>query len=119
MAMYPRGFRSITFLPILKDLSYEETVTVSCGAVTVWNVLFERKPLAEYPTAPALGSGDVPALGAQPTKAASARAVATTPSNEKDKCKALGMNHAINYRENPEWSETIKELTGGVGVERV
>ena len=67
-----------------------------------------------------LGSGGVSVFGAQLAKAAGARVIATTSSKEKEaKYKALGVDHVINYREHPEWSEKVKELTGGVGVEHV
>jgi NADPH:quinone reductase-like Zn-dependent oxidoreductase len=59
-------------------------------------------------------------FGAQLAKAAGARVIATTSSKEKEgKYKALGVDDVINYRENPDWSEKVKELTAGVGVEHV
>jgi NADPH:quinone reductase-like Zn-dependent oxidoreductase len=119
-ATYPRIFRSDTLLPIPKYLSYEEAATIPCAAVTAWNALFEKKPLTKDSTVLVLGSGGVSVLGAQLAKAAGARVIATTSSKEKEeKYKKLGVDHVINYRENPEWSEKIRELTGRLGVEQV
>jgi NADPH:quinone reductase-like Zn-dependent oxidoreductase len=59
-------------------------------------------------------------VGAQLAKAVGARVIATTSSKEKEeKYKALGVDDVINYRETPEWSKKVRELTGGEGVERV
>ncbi|KAF8609773.1 NAD(P)-binding protein [Ceratobasidium sp. AG-I] len=115
-----RIFPEATLLPIPSHLSYEEAATLPCAAVTAWNALFEGKPLTKDSTVLALGSGGVSVHGAQLAKAAGARVIATTSSKEKEaKYKALGVDHVINYREHPEWSEKVKELTGGVGVEHV
>jgi NADPH:quinone reductase-like Zn-dependent oxidoreductase len=67
-----------------------------------------------------LGGGGVSVLGAQLAKAAGARVIATTSSEEKvEKYKALGVDHVINYREVPNWADEVKKVTGGEGVDRV
>src|SRR5690606_13485167 len=41
-------------------------------------------------------------------------------SDEKlERAKALGAFGTVNYRENPEWQRTVRELTGGAGVKHV
>ncbi|KAG8777490.1 hypothetical protein FRC12_000357 [Ceratobasidium sp. 428] len=115
-----RVFHSDTILSIPDHLSYEEAATLPCAAVTSWNALFEKQPITKDSTVLVLGSGGVSVAGAQLAKAAGARVIATTSSKDKaEKYKALGVDEVINYRENPEWSEKVKELTGGEGVERV
>ncbi|KAF8609727.1 zinc-type alcohol dehydrogenase-like protein [Ceratobasidium sp. AG-I] len=115
-----RIFPEATLLPIPDHLTYEEAATLPCAAVTAWHALFERRPLTKDSTILVLGSGGVSVFGAQLAKAAGARVIATTSSKEKEaKYKALGVDHVINYREHPEWSEKVKELTGGLGVEHV
>lgn len=53
-------------------------------------------------------------------KAAGARVIATTGSNDKvEVLKKLGADHVINYKENPEWGTKAKEITGGVGVDHI
>ena len=67
-----------------------------------------------------LGSGGVSVFGAQLAKAAGAKVIATTSSKEKEKkYKALGVDQIINYKEVPDWSTKVKELTGGNGVDQV
>jgi NADPH:quinone reductase-like Zn-dependent oxidoreductase len=66
------------------------------------------------------GTGGVSIFALQFAKAAGARVIATTSSNDKVKTlKKLGADHVINYRENPEWGEEAKKITGGVGVDHV
>jgi NADPH:quinone reductase-like Zn-dependent oxidoreductase len=67
-----------------------------------------------------LGSGGVSVFGAQFAKSIGARVIATTSSKEKaEKYRALGVDEVVNYRDVPEWSAKVKELTGGKGVEQV
>ncbi|KAF8752536.1 Zinc-binding dehydrogenase [Rhizoctonia solani] len=101
-------------------LSYEEAFTVACAAVTTWHSFFEKRPITKDSTVLVLGSGGVSIFGAQLAKAAGARVIATTSSKEKEaKYKALGVDEVINYRDVPEWSKRVMELTGGNGVEQV
>lgn len=53
-------------------------------------------------------------------KAAGARVIATTSSSSKaDTLKKLGADHIINYKDDPNWGETAKKLTGGRGVQHI
>lgn len=53
-------------------------------------------------------------------KAAGAKVIATTSSSDKaDKLKSLGADHIINYREDANWGETAKKITGGRGVQHI
>ncbi|KAF8761655.1 Zinc-binding dehydrogenase [Rhizoctonia solani] len=82
-----------TLLPIPAHLSYEEAATIPCAALTAWHSSPRRR-----------GTGDL----------------LTTSSKEKAaKYKDLGVDEIINYREVPEWSSKVKDLTGGKGVEQV
>ena len=46
--------------------------------------------------------------------------IATTSSETKAEIlKKYGADHVINYKENPNWGEQAKNLTGGAGVEHV
>ncbi|ELU40865.1 zinc-binding dehydrogenase domain-containing protein [Rhizoctonia solani AG-1 IA] len=119
LAQY-RVFKAETLLPIPDYLSYEEASTLPCAALTAWNSFFERKPVTDKSTVLVLGSGGVSVFGAQLAKAAGARVIATTSSEAKaQKYRALGVDEVVNYREHPEWSAKVKELTGGKGVEQV
>ncbi|KAF8761016.1 oxidoreductase [Rhizoctonia solani] len=106
-------FDAKTLLPIPAHLSYEEAATIPCAALTAWHSFFEKRPITKDSTVLVLGSGGVSVFGAQLAKAAGARVIATTSSKEKAaKYKDLGVDEIINYREVPEWSSKVKELTG-------
>ncbi|KAH7345380.1 hypothetical protein B0J17DRAFT_624551 [Rhizoctonia solani] len=112
-------FDAKTLLSIPAHLSYEEASTIPCAAVTAWQAFFEKSPVTKDSTVLVLGSG-VSVFGAQLAKAAGARVITTTSSKTKEaKYKALGVDEIVHYRETPEWSEKVKELTGGQGVEQM
>ena len=47
-----------------------------------------------------------------------ANAIVTAGSEEKiEYCKSLGATAGINYKTTPEFSEKVKELTQGAGVD--
>ncbi|CRK40566.1 hypothetical protein BN1723_016224 [Verticillium longisporum] len=82
----------LSYMP--KNLSYLEAGTLSCAALTAWNALYGVRPFA---------------------KAAGARVIATTSSPAKgEMLKKLGADHAINYKENPNWGNEAKAISGGV-----
>jgi alcohol dehydrogenase len=59
-------------------------------------------------------------MAIQIAKMMGARVITTAGSNWKlEKAKELGANEAINYRETPNISQQVKELTGGKGVDLV
>lgn len=115
-----RIFPAETILKVPDHLSYEEAASVPCAGITAWNALFEEGRLKKDSTVLVLGSGGVSVFGAQLAKAAGARVISTTSSKEKEqKYKALGVDHVVNYREHPEWFKSVRELTGGEGVDQV
>ena len=53
-------------------------------------------------------------------KAAGARVIATSSSDEKlEKLKRLGADAVINYKAVPNWGQKVKNLTDGRGVDHV
>jgi NADPH:quinone reductase-like Zn-dependent oxidoreductase len=49
-----------------------------------------------------------------------ATVIATSSSDQKlERAKALGADHTINYKSDPEWGGTVRRLTGGLGVDHV
>ncbi|CCO35448.1 alcohol dehydrogenase zinc-binding domain protein [Rhizoctonia solani AG-1 IB] len=115
-----RIYDAKSLLPIPPHLSYEEAATIPCAALTAWQPFFEKRPITKDSTVLVLGSGGVSVFGAQLAKAAGARVIATTSSKDKEaKYKALGVDEVINYRDAPEWSSKVMELTGGKGVDQV
>ena len=67
-----------------------------------------------------LGTGGVSIAALQFARAAGARVIATSSSDEKaDRVKALGASDVINYRRTPEWEQEVRRLTSGRGVDCV
>jgi len=67
-----------------------------------------------------LGTGGVSLFALQFAKAAGARVIATSSSEEKlEKLKRLGADTVINYKAVPDWGQKAKDLTDGRGVDHV
>ena len=67
-----------------------------------------------------LGTGGVSLFALQFAKAAGARVIATSSSEEKlEKLKRLGADTVINYKSVPDWGQKAKDLTDGRGVDHV
>jgi NADPH:quinone reductase-like Zn-dependent oxidoreductase len=107
-------------VPMAKRLSFEEAATLPCAGVTAWNALMEGpRPVGPGQSVLLIGTGGVSLLALAIAKAAGAVVVATSSSNEKlERAKALGADHLINYREEPEWGLAAARLCGG-GVDHV
>lgn len=102
-------------------LSYEEAACLPCAAVTAWNALFRSgRPTKAGDTVLVLGTGGVSIAALQLARAAGARVIATSSSDEKvERVKALGASDVINYRRTPEWEQEVRRLTSGRGVDCV
>jgi NADPH:quinone reductase-like Zn-dependent oxidoreductase len=67
-----------------------------------------------------LGTGGVSIFALQFAKAAGARVIATSSSDEKlQRAKALGASDVINYKRTPEWDAEVLKATGGRGADCV
>jgi NADPH:quinone reductase-like Zn-dependent oxidoreductase len=99
-------------------LTDNQVATLPCAALTAWRGLFEDARLEPGDTVVLQGTGGVSIFGLQFAKAAGYRTVITSSSNEKlERAKALGADHLVNYRETPDWSKPVREVTGGVGAD--
>ena len=107
-------------VPIAESLSFEEAATLPCAGVTAWHALMEG-PRAVGPgrSVLVLGTGGVSLLALGIAKAAGARVIATSSSDEKlERVRALGADATINYRAMPNWGAEAARLSGG-GVDHV
>lgn len=67
-----------------------------------------------------IGTGGVSVFALQWAKMLGARVIVTSSSDEKlARMRALGADDIINYRNNPDWSQAVMELTGGQGANHV
>lgn len=104
----PRGWRDVD------AASLPETF------FTVWSNVFERGRLQKGETLLIQGgSSGIGVTAIQLGKAMGATVIVTAGSDEKcDACKALGADHAINYR-TADFVEQVQAITGGKGVDVV
>jgi NADPH:quinone reductase-like Zn-dependent oxidoreductase len=103
------------------SVSFEEAATLPCAAVTAWNALMvSGKPLKAGETVLCLGTGGVSMAGLLFAKAAGARVIVTSSSDEKIKrACALGASDGINYKHFPDWQKEVTQLTGGRGADHI
>ncbi|MGE0828368.1 MAG: NAD(P)-dependent alcohol dehydrogenase [Hyphomonadaceae bacterium] len=100
--------------------SMQEAATLPCAALTAWRALMACARIKPGDWVVTQGTGGVSIFALQFAKAAGARVIATSSSDEKlDRLRVLGADHLINYKQVPAWGKTAKELTGGEGVDEV
>src|SRR5512139_2732045 len=100
--------------------THVEASTLPCAGVTAWRGLVVCGRVKPGDTVLVLGTGGVSLFALQFAKAAGARVIATSSSEEKlEKLKRLGADTVINYRAVPDWGQKAKDLTDGRGVDHV
>ena len=110
--------RALVHLPA--HLTWEEASTLTCAGVTAWHALFDKGGLRPGDTVLTLGTGGVSIFALQFAKAAGARVIVTSKSDEKlERARALGADETVNYAATPDWDKAVLELTGGRGVDHV
>jgi NADPH:quinone reductase-like Zn-dependent oxidoreductase len=112
--------RADGLIPIPNHLSFEEAATLPCAAVTAWNALFRSGGLKPGESVLIQGTGGVSIFGLQFAKMAGARVISTSGSDQKlERLRSMGVADLINYKTNPNWEKTVREMTGGIGVDHV
>ncbi|MCF8471150.1 MAG: NAD(P)-dependent alcohol dehydrogenase [Parvibaculum sp.] len=102
------------------NLSDAEVACLPCAALTAWRALFVEGSLKAGDTVLVQGTGGVSIFALQFAKAAGARVLITSSSNEKlERAKALGADEVINYKATPDWAKEARKLTNGRGVDHV
>lgn len=100
------------------NLTDEEAVALSVAGLTAWASLVSQANIKAGQTILIQGSGGVSLFALQIAKAFGLKVIATTGSKEKEqKLKELGADEVINYNDFPEWSNEVKRLNNGVGVD--
>jgi len=104
-----------SFTRIPKGWSMQEAATLPCAALTAWRALFVDARLKPGQVVLTQGTGGVSIFALQLAKAAGARVVATSSSDEKlQRLKELGADHLINYKEVSDWGRASAQFSGGV-----
>jgi NADPH:quinone reductase-like Zn-dependent oxidoreductase len=115
-AVLPEG--ALVLIP--GHLTFEEAACLPCAAVTAWNALTGGRGLLPGETVLTLGSGGVSLFALQFAKAAGARVIATTSSDQKaQRLLALGADGVINRHASPGWPSRVRGLTAGRGADHV
>jgi len=102
-----------------EHLSDVEAATLPITATTAWNAI-RASGVAPGDTVLLLGTGGVSIFALQFARAAGARVVITSSSDEKlARARALGADETINYRTHERWDDEVLRLTDGKGVQLV
>jgi NADPH:quinone reductase-like Zn-dependent oxidoreductase len=103
-----------------KRFSHAEAATLTTAGLTAWRALIVDGGLKPGDTVLVLGTGGVSIFALQLAKLMGATVVATSSSDEKlERVRALGADHTINYKTEPEWGKAVQRLTDGRGVDHV
>jgi NADPH:quinone reductase-like Zn-dependent oxidoreductase len=104
-----------------KDLSFEEAATLPCAGPTAWNALMNAGTrIKPGDTVLCLGTGGVSMFALQFARAAGARVIVTSSSDQKiERACGYGAFDGVNYRTHPDWEKEVLALTGGRGVDCV
>ncbi|KIX96274.1 uncharacterized protein Z520_08052 [Fonsecaea multimorphosa CBS 102226] len=105
-------------------LTDEEASTLPIAAVTAWMAINGMRPVnhpgGQGETVLLQGTGGVSISGLQIAHAAGAKTIITSSSDAKlARAEALGATFSINYRKNPDWQNTVMELTEGEGADLI
>ncbi|MBO0356060.1 NAD(P)-dependent alcohol dehydrogenase [Muricauda ruestringensis] len=100
------------------NLTDEEAAALSVAGLTAWASLVSQANIKAGQALLVQGSGGVSLFALQIAKAFGLKVIATTGSKEKERMlKALGADEVINYKDFPQWSDEVKRLNHGIGVD--
>ena len=103
------------------DMTFTEAASLPIAAHTAWHCLVTQAQIKPWDDVlvQAAGSG-VGSMGIQIAKMMGARVITTAGSQWKlETAMEWGADEVINYRDTPNFSERVKELTDGQGVDLV
>jgi len=102
------------------NLTDQEAATLPCAALTAWRALVVECAVRPGESVLIQGTGGVSLFALQFAKAAGARVVITSSSDEKlRRARLAGADLAVNYNRTPNWGAEVRRLTGGRGVDHV
>ena len=112
---------AINAFRIPDSMSYAEAAAIPQAGHVAWHCMVVQGQVRSWDDVliQAAGSG-VASMGLQIAKMVGARTIVTAGSDWKlEEARKWGADEVINYRETPNISERVKELTGGKGVDLV
>ncbi len=97
-----------------------QVATLPCAALTAWRSLVVEGQIKAGDIVLLQGTGGVSIAALQIAKMHGAEVIITSSSDEKlERAKALGADHLINYKEYPNWSKLVRDMTGWRGADHV
>jgi NADPH:quinone reductase-like Zn-dependent oxidoreductase len=103
-----------------KHLMAREAATLPLAAVTAWNAIVEQGRVRADDRILIQGTGGVALFALQFAKMHGAEAIVISSSDRKlERVRHLGADHTINYRSNPDWENTVRDITNGEGVDNI
>jgi NADPH:quinone reductase-like Zn-dependent oxidoreductase len=107
-----------TLVRIPSNLTDEEAAPLSIAGLTAWAYLVDQANIRAGQTLLTQGSGGVSLFAIQIAKTFGLKVISTTGSKEKEqKLKDLGADEVINYKHFAQWSNEVKRLNDGIGVD--
>jgi len=101
-------------------LSDASAATLSVACSTVWHAMVEFGRAGPGSLVLAQGTGGMAVFALQLAKALGADLCITSSSEAKlARCRELGADFTVNYRERPDWAAALLEATGGRGADVV
>lgn len=111
---------STDVVPIPAWMSYEEASTLPTAGVTAWNAVAGRHELRAGDVVLVQGTGGVSTFALQFAVAGGARVIVTSSSDDKlARARSLGARDGINYKTQPQWAQSVLQLTQGHGADLV
>jgi len=109
-----------TVVPTPAHLSDEEASTLPIAGLTAWQGLFGADPVLAGQVVLTQGTGGVSLFAAQLAIAVGAKVILTSGIDQKlDRAGKIGPMDRINYCDTPDWDRHARDLTDGVGVDKV
>ncbi|KAJ4982962.1 hypothetical protein SVAN01_11528 [Stagonosporopsis vannaccii] len=112
---------SVVKIPSETKLSFAQLSALVCTGTTAWNALYGNNPLKPGQTVLLLGTGGVSITGLILAKAAGAKTIITSSSDDKlaQVQKTYGADHIINYKTTPDWSKEVLKITNNRGADYI
>ena len=115
-----RVFDEAGLLPVPDYLSDAEAAALPCAGVTAWSAIVTLGRVRPGDVVVVQGTGGVALFALQFAKLIGATVILTSSDDAKlARGQALGADHLVNYRTEPEWSRPVKALTEGRGADLI
>ncbi|WP_439669208.1 NADPH:quinone reductase Zn-dependent oxidoreductase [Cupriavidus necator] len=109
---------ALTRVPL--GLSLAAAATLPCAGLTAWRALGCCGGIGPGDVVLVQGTGGVSVFALQFAKTRGAAVIATSSSEGKlERLRALGADHVIHYKAEPDWGRAARQWTGGRGVDHI